>query len=413
MRSGTNLPRVGGYNRAVILEAIRREGDISRVELAARTGLTTQTISNIVRRLIHEGLVVETGRLPSAGGKPRTTLALNPRGAYAVGLHLDPEATVTVLVDLSGTVVARVRRRSGTGMKPRSAVHRLATAVSQVIDDAGVPADSVVGVGVACPGPIDVERGLVVEPPNLAGWHEEALVDGLSTRLGMPVRIDNDATAMAVGERWAGGQDRAIPFAFLYFGTGIGGGLMLGDTVLRGQTGNAGEFGHIAVLPDGKPCYCGNRGCVEAHCTPRALVADLIERHGRRAARRLGVTGTASRNRSEYTLLCKAAAAGDPVALDVVDRGVQIAAEGAVSLVNLLDVRLLVVGGSALRQLSGFLVPALATAVNERTIARWVRTVRVERSVLGDDVGAVGAASLVLHGTYAPGWAQLLATGIA
>lgn len=137
------------------------------------------------------------------------------------------------------------------------------------------------------------------------------------------------------------------------------------------------------------------------------LLADLVERHGRRAAKRLGVTGAASRHRAEYALLCRAAAAGDPVALDVVERGVHLLAQAAVSLVNVVDVQLLVLGGSALQHISGFLLPAVADAVNGRTIARWVRTVAVERSVLGDDVGAVGAASLVLHGTYAPGCSAL------
>ncbi|MQA80180.1 MAG: ROK family protein [Streptosporangiales bacterium] len=413
MRSGTNLPRVGGYNRAVILEAIRSRGEISRVELAELTGLTTQTVSNIVRRLLEAELVVEAGRLPSAGGKPRTALALNPHGAYAIGMHLDPDATVTVLMNLGGEVVARVRRRSNGGRSPRSTVQRLAGAIDQVIEKADIPVTAVAGVGVACPGPVDLERGLVVEPPNLAGWHEEPLVDALADRVGIPVRLDNDATAMAVGERWAGGADRAEPFAFLYLGTGIGGGLMLGETVHRGQTGNAGEFGHITVVPDGRPCHCGNRGCAEAHCSPEAMLADLRDRHGRRVAKRLGVTGTKTRIRSEYAQVCRAAAQGDPAAADVVDRAVHLLAQAAVSLVNVVDVRLLVVGGTALRHLESRLLPELTTAVNERTIARRLRTVRVERSVLGDDVGAVGAASLVLHGTYAPGWAQLLATGVA
>lgn len=415
MRSGTNLPRVGGYNRAVILEAIRHGGEVSRVELAQLTGLTSQTVSNIVRRLLAEGLVVEAGRLPSAGGKPRTALALNPHGAYAVGMHLDPDATVTVLVDLAGTVVARVRRRSGTGRgsSPRATVRRLSATIGQVVAQAGVPADAVLGVGVAAPGPIDPVRGMVVEPPNLAGWHEEPLVTTLAGEVGMPVTLDNDTTAMAVGERWAGGSARSEPFAFLYLGTGIGGGFVLGDGVHRGATGNAGEFGHVTVVPDGRPCYCGNLGCLEAHCTPRAMVVDLLERHGRRAARRLDITGTASRVRAEYGRLCRAAAAGDDAAADVVERCVRLLAQASVTLVNVLDVELVVLGGSALRHVADVLLPAVSTAVNERTIARWVRTVSVERSALGDDVGAIGAASLVLHGAYAPGWTQLLSSGVA
>lgn len=411
MRSGTNLPRVGGYNRAVILEGIRRSEGVSRVELASLTGLTSQTVSNIVRKLLDEDLVIESGRSPSAGGKPRTTLTLNPSANYSIGVHLDPDATVTVLVDLSGKILARVRRRTQSAVRPETALRRLSDTVEKVISQAGIDRSRLLGVGVASPGPIDLTRGLVVEPPNLAGWHEVPLVTSLGELTGLPVVMDNDSTAAAVGERWAGGPARAGSFAFVYLGAGIGGGIVFRDGVHRGDTGNAGEFGHMAVVPDGRECFCGNRGCVEAHCSPRAIIADLFDRHGNQVAANLGITGEKSRTRAEYTALCLAASQGQPEALDVIQTAARLLGQAAVSLVNLLDVTRVVLGGQSLTYVDDIICTEVERQVNSLTIARWVRKVTVERSVIGEDAGAVGAASLVLHGNYAPGWTQLLASG--
>src|SRR5450759_1216860 len=111
MRRGTNGPRVGNYNRTVVLDAIRESDGISRVDLSTRTGLTQQTMSNIVRRLIAERLVVESGRIQGDMGKPRTVLRVNERAHHAVGVHIDPKALTCVVVDLSGKVMARVTSR--------------------------------------------------------------------------------------------------------------------------------------------------------------------------------------------------------------------------------------------------------------------------------------------------------------
>ncbi|GAA4208433.1 ROK family transcriptional regulator [Actinocatenispora rupis] len=408
-RSGTNLPRVGGYNQAVVLDAIRQADGVSRVELAGQTGLTTQTVSNIVRRLLSAGLVAETGRAPSRGGKRRTLLTIRPDAYFSVGVHLDPDMAVTALVDLSGRVVTRHRRRLPAAADPDRLVPAVTRAVDRVVAASGIARRRVLGLGVAVPGPLDTRHGLVVEPPNLAGWHEVALRDAVGAATGLPTVVDNDATAAAVGERWAGGADRAGSFLFLYLGTGIGAGIVYWDRVLRGDTGNAGEFGHTVVVPDGAPCRCGARGCLEAHCSPAALVADLVERHGKRAAERLGLSLDPLRVRVDHGTLCRAARDGDPAARDTVALAARRIGQAALTAVNLLDVSRIVLGGDALRGVTDLVIAEIDRQVNGHAIARRVRTVAIEPSLVGLDAGAVGAASLVLHGTYAPGWRMLLA----
>lgn len=406
---GTNLPRVGGYNQAVVLDAIRTRGPVSRVELAAHTGLTSQTVSNVVRRLLGAGLITEAGHAPSSGGKRRTLLSARADGAYALGVQLDPDSVVVALVDLAGQALGSRRLRLTTPVEPHDMVDRVTRAAKRLVARADVDPDRVLGTGVATPGPIDGPNGTIVDPPNLPGWGTVPLQQMFSDAMGTPVAMDNDATAAAIGEKWIGGTRRSGSFLFVYVGTGIGGGLVLGDTVVHGDSGNAGEFGHIVVEPAGRTCHCGGRGCLETYCAPAAILADLRERHGPEAARRIGLEGnddTASLE-GDWKRLRHAVRTGDPAADDVVRQAARRIGEAARGAVNLLDFSRIVLGGRALRGIEPVLIEEIDAAVNGASIARVVRRVSVERSLIGDTVGAVGAASLVLHGNYAPGWRML------
>ncbi|GAA4224978.1 putative NBD/HSP70 family sugar kinase [Streptosporangium album] len=395
MQMGTNLPKVGSYNRAVVLEAIQVSDGISRVQIAALSGLTAQTVSVIVRRLLEEGLVVEDGSLPSSGGKPRTILRVAPAAGHALGIHFDPREISYVLCDLAGQPVARLHRALRPGLEPDAVIRQMARTARRMLRDAGVPDDRVLGIGLACPGPLDAE-GVMDFPPRLIGWDHVPIKRLLEQHTGFPVTCDNDATAAAIGERWAG-LARATPsFVYLYLGTGIGGGLFLDNQIYRGRSSNAAEFGHITVVPDGPECYCGNRGCVEAVCCPGAIVETV------RARLSAGVESSLSSRRADHQAICAAAAAGDPLAAEVIGEVAARLADAAVSIVNMLDFDMLVLGGPALHEIGGTYRDMIAEAVATRALARRLHTVRVEISPIAADAAAIGAASLVFHATYAP-----------
>ncbi|MYT74908.1 MULTISPECIES: ROK family transcriptional regulator [unclassified Streptomyces] len=407
VRSGTNLPRVGGYNQAVVLDAIRTRGPVSRVELGPLTGLTNQTVSNVVRRLLDEGLIAESGHAPSSGGKRRTLLTPRADGAYALGVHLDPDAAVIALVDLSGSVLLSRRFALPRPSVPEEVVDKVARAALRLPERAGIDRARLLGLGIATPGPIDGETGTVVEPPNFDGWRRVPLLDMFAGATGMAVAMDNDATAAAIGERWIGGKDRADGFLFVYMGAGVGAGIMLNNQVLRGDSGNAGEIGHVQIEGGGRPCDCGSTGCLGPNCNPAALVDDLFVRHGAEAARRIGLTGEPDAVRADWKLLRRAVRAGDPAACEVVrlaGRRMGQAVRGAVAL---LDVSRVVLGGEALAGVETVLGEEIDAAVNSTSVTRVLGRVTVEPSLIGEAAGAVGAASLVLHGRYAPGWRML------
>ncbi|WNY32844.1 ROK family protein [Curtobacterium flaccumfaciens] len=193
----------------MVLDAVRRSPDgLSRVELAARTGLSAQTVSNVTRFLIDAGMIVESGTVVSGRGKPRTILRLEPGSRYAVGVHVDPAVVTYVLLDLAGTVVAASTTSTPTADDPSQVVRTIASAVDGLVADAGVAVDSVLGVGIASPGPIDVEAGIVVDPPFLPRWRDVPLRDALAEATGYPVLLEKDVTAAAVGEMFLAGSPR-------------------------------------------------------------------------------------------------------------------------------------------------------------------------------------------------------------
>ncbi|WP_028478533.1 ROK family transcriptional regulator [Nocardia sp. CNY236] len=409
-QSGTNLPKVGRYNRAVVLDRIQLADGISRQEIAQHTGLTAQTVSGIVRKLLDEGIVREDGVDRSGGGgRPRTRLRINPGAGNAVGLHFDPAELTCAVVDLLGRPLITQRRPAPLGTAPADVVAAMADLVRDVLAEADLPRSRVLGLGLACPGPIDQELGFVVEPPRLVGWNRVPLQRMLCEATGLPVTIDNDATAAAIGERWAGAGRGVANFAYFCIGTGVGGGLVLNHQVYRGGSLNAAEFGHTSVLEDGPQCYCGNRGCLETLVSPEAIVAETYRRLQQQPTDTVLLEPfRRDPDMLNHAVVRVAAADGDPVAAAVIDEAAQRVASVVVNVVNVTDVDLIVLGGRGIRHVEQRYVDAVATAVSTRPLSRHIRVVEVTHSPLGPDAAVVGGAALVLHHIFSPQLSVLL-----
>lgn len=409
-RRGTNLPRMGDFNRSVIFDAIRRSpGGRSRVELVEMTGLSTQTVSNIVRWLFDQHLILEAGKSQSGVGKPRTLLTLNPAGLYAAGVHIDPAVATYVVLDLTGRVIAHSRQETPDANEPTRVVRRIHDEVDRLVVESGVDRAKLVGLGVAAPGPIDHDRGTIVDPPHLVGWHRVPLRESLEEETGLPVLVDKDVTAAAVAETWAGGPSGQGSFVFLYLGTGVGAGLVLDDEVMRGVSGNAGEVGHIIADPAGPPCWCGQHGCVAVTCTPQALVEEA-ERAGvipetPHATQRLRDPRDVD---AQFSRLCALASGGDTAATRVLELGAERTARAVAVLTNVLDVDRVVFGGPAWQRSSPVYLDRVPPLLDAFSATGAIRRVEVVGTGVGDDVGAIGAACLVLERTFMPSTRLLL-----
>ncbi|MER7448298.1 ROK family transcriptional regulator [Microbacterium sp. NPDC097977] len=397
-RRGTNLPRMGDFNQSVILEGIRRSAaGLSRIELVDITGLSAQTVTNITRRLLDEGVIAEAGRTINGPGKPRVTLRLVAESRFSVGVHLDPAVITIVLLNLAGQVVGRRAQRT-TDQNPQHIVATMAQTIDAVIDEAGIDRGLVAGVGVAAPGPLDAEKGAVLDPPKLTGWHRVPLRSVLAEATGLAVTIEKDTTAAAVGDLWTSRSTAGGSFVFVYLGTGIGASLVREGEVVAGASHNFGEIGHIMVDPDGPECACGGRGCVEVVCTPQAIVeqavaAGVFDDEGADEAHDVDI---------RLTRLCERAEAGDAGAARVLRRSAGHLAVLISVLTNVLDVDRVVLGGPFWARLSTVYLREIPGPLRLRNATRSVRELPVEGTVVGDDGGAVGAACVVLDAMLTP-----------
>lgn len=407
-RRGANLPSIGGFNRTVVLDAVRRSPDgLSRVELASRTGLSAQTVSNVTRFLIEAGMIAESGTVVSGRGKPRTILRLEAGSRYAVGVHVDPAVVTYVLLDLAGTVVASSTTSTPTADDPSEVVRTIATAIDELVSGARVDVEAVLGVGIASPGPIDVDAGVVLDPPFLPRWRDVPLRDALAEATGYPVLLEKDVTAAVVGEMFLAGESSARNFAFVYFGTGFGVGLAVDHEPVRGVGSNAGDAGHIMVdqgslagTPDGE----GTRGEVGAAVAPDRLVHIA-------QARGLALGGApadvAAVDRS-WDALGAAIDAENPVAVGLAAEAGTVMGNAVVLIVNLLDIDRVVFGGPFWSRIASAALPAAREAIVGSPLLVPKHPVVVTESGRGADVAAVGAACLVLDAALSPRASTLL-----
>ncbi len=252
-KSGTNLGGASIHNRRVMIDALRINGALSRADLARATGLTPQTVSNIIEELADEGLVRSQASVRKGRGQPATPYQLVPEGAFAIGLQIDRHVTRTVIVNLVGDVLVQSEAILPPGGPETGVivvldlVARARAILSELVRGAE---ERLVGLGIAMPGPFGINT-LYDDPWMMTAWQNFPLVDRIAEGTGLEVALQNDASAAAIAERLLGaahGLDHAI---CIYFGYGLGTGLILNGELYGGAYSNAGEIGMMLTLIPG------------------------------------------------------------------------------------------------------------------------------------------------------------------
>jgi glucokinase len=315
----------------------------------------------------------------------------------AIGVDLGGTKILTAVVEGDGRVLAR--ERVPTPQEgPDSVVAAVAGTIEAALAAADVPAHAIVGVGVGAPGPLNPDTGMVFEPPNLKGWHDVPFGALLTGALGMQAYLANDADAAALGE-WRFGAGRGIDdLVYITVSTGIGGGIIIGGELLLGVSGTAGEIGHMTIDVNGPRCVCGNTGCLEALAAGPAIARAAQEAVRKGTASTLPARAGGRIEGITARLVAEAAAAGDALAAGVFNRAATYVGVGVANLLNLLNPAMVIIGGGVSKAGDLLLIPVRATA-RERAFERPARDARIVLSQLGDDAGAIGAATVALMRT--------------
>ncbi|MGV8977039.1 MAG: ROK family protein [Cellulomonas sp.] len=354
-------------------------GASTQAELARHTGLSTATVSSIVRSMIDRGIV--TTSPTTSSGRRAVLVRLEDRGIVPVGIDLGRTHVRVCLATLGYEVIAERSMALPHERRPHEGIDAAAGLLADLLAESSVPASAVVGVGVGIPGPIDNRSGHVLEGPLWPEWDDLDPQRALEERLGVPVFLDNDANLGALAEVTWGPHSAVENLVFLKLGSGIGCGLIVGGQPYHGHLGIAGEIGHSPISDTGPLCRCGNRGCLEMAASTSTMI-DLLDR------------GTTPRLTTDD--IVRQALAGDTATLRVIEDAGVATGRALASVVNLINPQVVVVGGP-LAVLDEVLLAPVRRGLLRYAIAVAGQTTRLVVSSLDDRAEVLGAAALVLR----------------
>ncbi|MFH1109547.1 MAG: ROK family protein [Planctomycetota bacterium] len=326
----------------------------------------------------------------------------------AIGIDLGGTNLRTAIVDLDGLIVTRSDQPTLADRGFEAVIEDIVASVDALIGGANVDRGSITGVGLCTPGPLDLREGRIIHAANLPGWTNVPIRDALKERLHLPVALENDGNAAALGEYRAGAGRGNDPLVMLTLGTGVGAGVILNGRILHGHFDNAAELGHMIVVVDGLPCPCGQRGCLERYASADAVVRRILDadqnrdRHGAvNVAPPLvgGADPSRERKRPDVPLraedVAQAAVAGDPLCRRVWDEACLYLAVACVDIQHAYNPQRIILGGG-LANAGDFLLDAVRARFRERTWTLHDDAPEIVLAQLGPDAGLIGSAALAL-----------------
>ncbi|WP_460702278.1 ROK family transcriptional regulator [Myceligenerans halotolerans] len=367
-------------NRARIVDAVKRYGGLTQVELAAATGVSTATVSTIVRELLAAG-VVET-HSTSRSGRRATRVTMARQLGLVAGVQVGPRALRVALSDLALDVVADQFLPLPLDHRVDTTLDRAALLVMDLLDQVGADVEELLALGLALPAPVDAGTGELTVRGAMRGWEDTELARVLSRRISRPVHADKDANLGAIAEHDLGAARGLHDVVYVRIGHITTTGLVLDGRVHRGRAGTAGEIGHVQVDPAGPVCRCGNRGCLDTVVSAPALLGLLRASHG------------------DLTVsdLLTHAADGDPGCRRVLADAGRAVGQVVGDLVTALGPESVVVGGE-LAAAGGVVLDPLREAVAARAVPSTRGAVPVIGGELGDRADILGALALARRKT--------------
>ncbi|MDY0148789.1 MAG: ROK family protein [Kiritimatiellia bacterium] len=313
---------------------------------------------------------------------------------YWVGFDLGGTKMMATVYNGSFKLLGTAKAKTNVSAGPKAIQARIRETIVAALKEAKVPLKAVTGIGVGCPGTLELDKGMILEAPNLR-WRRVPLRDLLTDWFHCRVVLANDVDAGTYGEYRFGAGQGARTLLGVFPGTGIGGGCVYEGRLIRGRTGSAMEIGHIPVRENGRLCGCGRRGCLEALAGRLALSAEVAQAVYRGEAPFLAKNDGGDLKKLKSGLLAKSIQAGDKVVERIVRDAMHLLGRTIGGVVNLLAPDVVVLGGGLVEAIPRLTLEEVQRGLKETTMEAFVRQVRVVEAKLGDDATTLGAAALV------------------
>lgn len=365
-------------NLSIVLDTILRRQPISRANISTMTGLNKGTVSSLVQELIERKLVFETGTGSSSGGRKPVLLQFADHAGFAIGVDLGVNYIHAVLTNLTGKIEQEFTINHYNESE-QSVLQHLKDGIQTLIDAAPPSAYGIIGIGLGIPGIVN-SSGEILFAPNL-GWHNMDLASLLRDHFQIPVYVDNEANAGAIGELQYGAGQGTANLVFISAGIGIGSGIILHNEIYKGNTGLSGEIGHLTIEATGKPCRCGNRGCWELYASEQALVSLVSESNPKE---NLSLEDIVQLAKQENAMILQS--------LTQVGRYLGI---GIAGILNIFNPRKVIIG-NRLTKVSEWLLPPLLKEVRTRSLPHHLESVEIQFSNPGFQSTAMGSAHMAI-----------------
>lgn len=310
---------------------------------------------------------------------------------YVIGIDLGGTFIKGGAVSKGGEIVFRAKKESGAKDGPLQPVINMIEVVEVIGNKMGQPPEA---IGFGIPGAIFSDKGIVTKSPHFPFWTDFDLKNYLEEKISIPFSIENDANAAAIGEGWLGAGKNYKHFCCMTLGTGIGGGIVLNGTIWKGLTGMAGEVGHIVVEPEGWPCPCGGRGCLEVYSSATGII-NMVREKFNNGDISDSLKESINNNPDQATpeLLCKLAGEGDNTSKGIFKRMGKYLGIGFADLINILNLELIIIGGGLLPSWEFFMEEALHQ-MKMRTYKVPAEMVQIVKAKCGNDAGLLGNACI-------------------
>ena len=388
---------INGINKNNVLELIRQSDAISRAELARQTQLSLPTVMKITEELIAQGIVCDYAKGKSTGGKPPKLLRFNYQAGYIIGVDIDNYRMDAILMDLKAGLVCERSHDIHAHMRGETFADMLVRMLRTLIEESGMRKSQILGIGISTTGGSEAASHPSLRE-YLCGWGEKGLEELLARTFELPVVFENSVYAKALGEKMVGNAANIENFVFVDFGHEVSAAIVVDHQLYNGSHGRAGDLGHMIVEPQGYPCKCGKKGCLNTIASQRAI--------GERAKEMV-----AALKPGEYSMMfdmvyghvehinfytvIEAAENGDRTAQEILGDVVRRAGGALCGITGILDPEVIFVSGKIvdgsrmfIRELKQFIESGQAYGASQ---------VEVRTSSLGPHIGAIGAASNVLN----------------
>lgn len=374
-------------NRATILNLIKLHKQISRADLVKKTKLAGPTVSRIVQSLIQEGLVSEIGVGESIGGRKPILLTFQPEGRLVIGLDVRPQMIRGIICDLAGDIVCEGDMPLHVRMSADEVIEKVIDHANALLRKSKTSRRDLAGIGLSVPGLVDYHTHTVrFSPPT--GWRNLLIQKPLSEYFGVPVMVDNTVEAMTLAEKHMGNDSSQLTnnLIYLYFGAGIGAGIINNGSLFRGARYSGMEFGHTTIDLHGPQCRCGNYGCLEALASEKALLAKVNEL--------LHASG-----QPDIDTVADIAALADKGTVDlrpVFAEMTTYLGVGIANMINLFNPDVIVLGGWP-SELSAYVLEETKRIALTRSLEGMNEGVHMLTSTMGERSVVLGAASLIIQ----------------